>query len=433
MSRVLFAALFCTVSPILAAADWPEFRGPSGNGIVESANLPLTWSETENVRWKTEIPHKGWSTPVVLGGQVWLTTATPEGNDFYAICVDAETGQIIFNERLFHSDSPEPLGNNVNTYASPSPVIEPGRVYVHFGSYGTACLDTGTKNVLWQRTDLACRHFRGPGSSLVLFEDLLILTFDGVDVQYVAALDKNSGNTVWKTDRTTVWQDLDENGRPKREGDFRKAFSTPLVIDGPSGKQLITLGSSSAFAYEPRTGKEIWKTHNTAYTPAARPVYGNGLAFITAGRGKPELWAVKVDGKGDVTDTHVAWKIEGAIVPEEPSPILVGDLLYMVSGQGAASCIEAGSGRILWTEQIGGNYESSPICAKGGAKGGAEDRIYFFSTQGKTTVLKAGAEYEVLATNRLEEGFMASPAVSGNSLFLRTKTHLYRIEAPAAQ
>ena len=422
MTRVFLAAILCTVSSTLFAADWPEFRGPSGNGVVEATGLPLTWSDTENVTWKTEIPHKGWSTPVVLGGQIWLTTATLEGNDFYAICVDAESGQIVFNERLFHSDNPEPLGNDVNTYASPSPVIEAGRVYVHFGSYGTACLDTESKTVLWQRTDLQCRHFRGPGSSLVLFEDLLIVTFDGVDVQYVVALDKMSGKTVWKTDRNTEWHDLDETGKPKREGDFRKSFSTPLVIDAPSGKQLISLGSSAAFAYEPRTGKEIWKTHNTAYTPAARPVYGNGVAFITTGRGgQQELWAVRVDGHGDVTDTHVAWRIKGPLVPEEPSPILVGDLLYTVSGDGAGSCIEAGTGRVVWTERIGGNYEASPICAG--------DRIYFFSTQGKTTVLKAGPVYEVLATSRLEDGLMASPAVSGNSLILRTKTHLYRIES----
>ncbi len=426
MTRSILAAIFWTISSATFAADWPEFRGPSGNGIVDAPNLPLTWSETENVKWKTEVPLKGWSTPVVLGGQVWVTTATPEGNDFYAICVDAESGQIVFNERLFHSDSPEPLGNNVNSYASPSPVIEPGRVYVHFGSYGTACLETATKTVLWQRTDLPCRHYRGPGSSLILYEDLLIVTFDGVDQQYVTALDKSSGNTVWRTDRTTEWHDLDETGKPKREGDYRKAFSTPLVIDTPSGKQLIALGSSAAFAYDPRTGAEIWKTHNTAYTPAARPVYGNGLVFITTGRGgEQELWAVKVDGRGDVTDTHVAWRIKDALVPEEPSPILVGDLLYTVSGDGAASCIEAATGKVLWTERIGGNYEASPICTG--------DRIYFFSTQGKSTVLKAGPTFEVLAANRLDDGLMASPAVSGNSLFLRTKTHIYRIDSPAAQ
>lgn len=424
----MFLRLFVLLLSIPAAAfgsEWPEFRGPLGNGIVETSGLPLTWSETENVAWKTEIPHKGWSTPVVMGGQVWLTTATVDGTDYFAICVDAETGKIIYNERLFHCDNPEPLGNNVNTYASPSPVIEPGRVYVHFGSYGTACIDTATKKTLWQRTDLRCRHYRGPGSSPILFENLLILTFDGVDVQYVAALDKLTGETVWKTGRSTEWHDLDENGLPKREGDFRKAFCTPLVIDAPGGRQLLTLGSSAAFAYDPRTGEEIWKTHNDAYTPAARPVYGDGLAFITTGRGDPQLWAVRVDGRGDVTDTHVVWKLEGAAVPEEPSPVLVDGLLYMVSGHGVATCVEAATGRKLWSELIGGNYDASPVCAEG--------RLYFFSVQGKTTVVKAGPEYEVLAKNRLDSGFMASPAVAGNAFFLRTKTHLYRIEAAARQ
>lgn len=435
--RQLIQAVICTVLAVhfplflagaAAVMEWPEFRGPFGNGIAQApgdtapSGLPLTWSETENVKWKTSIPHKGWSTPVVLGGQIWLTTATLEGNDFFVLCVDAESGEILVNEKLFHADTPEPLGNNVNTYASPSPAIEPGRVYVHFGTYGTACLDTATKQVVWKREDLRCRHYRGPGSSPILFENLLILTFDGVDVQYVAALDKTTGQTVWKTDRTTVWQDLDENGLPKREGDFRKAFSTPLVVDAAGKLQLISLGSSAAFAYDPRTGQEIWKTHNDAYTPASRPVFGGGFAFITTGRGKAQLWAMRVDGQGDVTDTHVAWKLDGSEVPVEPSPLFVDDLLYLVSNDGAATCVEAATGKILWSEAIGGNYQASPIYADG--------CLYFFSVQGKSTVLKAGATYEVLATNRLETGLMASPAVSGKGLFLRTKTHLYRIEAP---
>lgn len=405
---------------------WPEFRGPWGNGQVAlpadgaETGLALQWSETENVRWKTAIPYQGWSTPVILGKDIWLTTATLEGHDYYALCVDLDTGEIRINKKVFHSDNPEPLGNGVNCYASPSPVIAPGCVFVHFGSYGTACLDTATGDVLWERRDLPCRHYRGPGSSIILYEDLLILTFDGVDLQYVAALDATTGETVWKTDRTTTWNDLDEQGQPKREGDFRKAFSTPLVINPGGEPQLLSIGSASAFAYEPRTGKEIWALPLPGYTPATRPVFGNGLAYITTGRGQAELLAVRVDGHGDVSDTHVAWKYDGPEVPQEPSPLLVDDLLYIVSNRGDVSCLEAATGQPVWTERIGGNHLASPIHVDG--------RLYFFSIQGETTVLRAGRTFEVLAANTLEEGFMASPAVAGNALILRTKTHLYRIE-----
>ena len=409
-----------------AQTDWPEFRGPWGNGHAQAPGdtqplgLPLEWSETENVTWKTPIPHRGWSTPVVLGNQVWLTTATLDGHDFFAIGVDAETGQIRFNEKIFHADNPEPLGNSVNGYASPSPVIEPGRVYVHFGSYGTACLDTATCKVLWERRDLACRHYRGPGSSPILFENLLFLSFDGVDVQYIAALDKQSGVTVWKTDRSTVWNDLDAQGKPKREGDYRKAFCTPLIVDAGGTPQLISLGACAGFAYDPRTGREIWKTHHTCHSSSPRPVFRNGHVFVTTGHGQSELWAVRVDGQGDVTDTHVKWKVGGRVVPKQPSPLLVDDLIYMVSNDGIATCVEADTGNQVWSERIGGDYMASPIYA--------DRRLYFSSVQGTTTVLRAGRTYESLATNTLASGFMASPAVSGKALFLRTKTHLYRIE-----
>src|SRR6185436_5222289 len=193
---LLLAAL--TSGVLTARADWPDFRGPSGDGHVPAAGnskpigLPLHWSETNNIKWKTEIPYRGWSTPVILGRQVWVTTAKEDGHDFYAIGVDAETGKVLFNEKVFHSDDPEPLGNgaSMNCYATPSAAIEPGRVYVHFGSFGTACLDTSNGKVLWKRDDLRCRHYRGPSSSPVLFENLVILTFDGADLQYHAALDK---------------------------------------------------------------------------------------------------------------------------------------------------------------------------------------------------------------------------------------------------
>ena len=414
-------------SPVSPAADWPEFRGPFGNGHATAdddanpAGLPLRWSETENVKWKTPIPHSGWSTPVVLGGQIWLTTATEDGHDFFVLCLDAESGQVRFQQKLLHADKPEPLGNSVNCYASPSPAIEPGRVYVNFGSYGTACLDTATQKTIWQRTDLPCRHYRGPGSSLVLFEDLLILTMDGVDVQYLVALDKKTGRTVWKTDRTTEWNDLDVDGKPKSEGDLRKAFSTPLILDLQGKPMLISSGSKAIYGYDPRTGRECWKVCHGSHTSASRPVFAGGLVMFVTGMGKPELWAVRPDGQGDVTKSHVAWKSDSKKVSRLPSPLAVGELLFMVSDDGVVSCLEIAAGHELWKKRIGGHFVASPIYAG--------DRLYFCNQDGKTTVIKPGRSYELLATNTLKTGCMASPAVSGKALFLRTTTHLYRIES----
>jgi len=417
---ILIVALL--VAPTAARADWPMFRGPRGDGHVtlddEPMGLPLEWSETRNVTWKTAIPHRGWSTPVVLDGQIWLTTATLEGTDYFVLCVDAGTGKVLLNERLFHTDSPEPLGNSVNAYASPSPIIEKGRVYISFGSYGTACIDTATKKVLWQRTDIKCRHYRGPGSSPVFYKNLLILTLDGVDRQYLIALDKADGKTVWETDRSTKWDDV-RDGVPFREGDFRKGFTTPLVIETPGGPQLISPGSKCGFAYDPRTGKELWKTPHSSHTSVLCPVYAEGLVIFCTGLSGPQLWAVRPDGRGDVSKTHIAWKVTKD-APRTPSPVVVGGLLYMISDGGTASCLEVKTGEALWRHRVGGSYAASPIYGDG--------RIYFCSQQGKTTVLKPGREYVVLAENTLEDGFMASPAVDGKALILRTKKALYRIE-----
>jgi outer membrane protein assembly factor BamB len=418
-------ALFCLAS---SQADWPQFRGPWGNGYVsapgdaKTIGLPQVWSETNQVKWKTEIPASGWSTPVILEGQAWLTTATPDGHDFFALCVDTASGKILFNEKLFHCDKPEPLGNEVNGYATPSAVVEPGRVYVHFGSYGTACLDTKTFKVLWQRQDLPCRHFRGPASSLILFEDFLILTMDGVDVQYLAALDKKTGQTVWKTNRSVAWNDEDATDQMTRDGDRRKAHSTPLIVEVGGKKQLLSLGAKAAYGYEPATGKEIWRAQFSAWSGAPVPVFYKGLAIVSTGYGTSELLAIRTDGQGDVTRTHIAWKFEQPekSVPKTATPILVDDLLYLVSDDGMVTCLEAGTGKEVWRKRLIGNYSASPIYADG--------QLYFCNQQGKTFLLKPGRTCEILETNVLDTGLMASPAVSGKALFLRTKTHLYRIE-----
>ena len=429
MTRVNCDSFLCACLLLAGApgarGDWPEYRGPSGNGHVapadgrRSVGLPLRWSETEHVKWKTAIPHRGWSTPVVLGSKVWLTTATLDGHDFFALSLNADTGRVLLQKKLFHTDNPEPLGNPVNCYASPSPVIEPGRVYVNFGSYGTACLDSADGGVRWERRDIPCRHYRGPGSSPILFQRLLILTMDGVDLQYLIALDKRTGRTVWRTPRTAEWSDLGPDGKPQREGDERKAFSTPLIIDVNGKKQMISVGARAAYGYDPLTGRELWKVHHDCQGVAPRPVFGHGLAFFVTGLGNTQLWAVRVDGEGDVTETHVVWKASRG-VPRTPSPLLVDDLIYMVADNGILTCLEAATGQEVWKQRLGGDYAASLLYADG--------RIYCFSQAGIATVLKAGRKTEVLARNRLADGFMASPAVSGNALFLRTRTHLYRIE-----
>jgi len=435
LACLLFAPI-CTS----ARADWPEFRGPFGNGHVsapgdfEARGLPLTWSESNNVSWKTPIPHRGWSTPVVMNGQVWLTTATEDGHDFFVICVDANTGEIVHNKKLFHSDNPEPLGNHVNCYAAPSPAIEPGRVYVHFGSYGTACLDTATGDVLWQRDDLPCRHYRGPSSSVILFENHLILTLDGVDRQYVVALDRETGDTVWKTDRDVEWNDQDTTGASPeaaqriRDGDHRKAHSTPLVVTAPDGRrQMLSGGAKAAFAYDPRTGDELWRIQFDDFSVAPRPLYQDGIAYLVTGITHPELWAIRTDAKGDLSNSDsVLWRLTSR-VSKTASPLLNDGLIYMVSDDGIINCIDATTGDDVWQKRIGGAFAASPIYGDG--------RIYFCDQDGQTTVIKPGRKFEELATNTLDDGLMASPAVEGRALFLRTKTHLYRIEtaAPAGE
>jgi outer membrane protein assembly factor BamB len=411
--------LFWTL-PLPNTADvWPSFRGPSSNGHSPANGLPLTWSETENVKWKTPIHGKGWSTPAVWGDQIWMTTATEDGKEMYAICLDRETGKVLLDKKLFTNTVIEPLGNDVNSYASPSPTIEEGRVYLHFGSYGTACLDTKTFNALWERRDLPCRHYRGPSSSPVLFENLVILTFDGADLQYTAALNKKTGVTVWKTDRSADWNDLDEKGKPYADGDMRKAHSTPVITTVNGQPLMVSVGAKAAYGYDPRNGKEVWKVNYKGFSSSLVPVIAGEHAVITTGYGGAQLYAVRLDSKGTVPDSGIAWR-HGRMVPSKPSPILVDGLLHMVNDSGVVTCVDARTGELVWQERIGGNFSASPVYADG--------RLYLCSEQGKTTVLKPGRKLEVLAESQLKDGFMASPAVAGKALYLRSKTAVYRIE-----
>lgn len=403
--------MFVAATLALAGDNWPNFHGPTNNNHSDSKGLPLTWSETENVVWKTPIHDSGWSSPVVWGNQIWLTTATDDGKQSYVLCVDRQSGKILRDLKLFDNEKPEDT-RKFNSFASPTPVIETGRVYVHFGSYGTACLDTKTAEVLWTRRDLPCIHWRGPGSSPILFENLLILVFDGYDQQYVVALDKTSGKTVWKKDRTVDYGTDD--------GDIKKAYTTPLVIEAAGRLQLVCPTSKATEVLDPRTGEELWQVRYQGFSTASRPMFGHGMVYLNAGFSTNEMLAVRPDGSGDVTDTHVVWHARKGI-PSAPSSLLIGDLIFCIDDNGVASCLDAKTGTVVWTQRIGGKSYASPIFADG--------RIYTFNFEGKTTVIAPEREYKELAVNQLADGFRSSPAVAGKSLFLRTEKNLYRIEA----
>jgi len=410
-------------TPCLAETNWPQFRGPTGQGVSDATGLPAKWGENENVAWKTAVHGKAWSSPVVWGDQVWVTTATEDGRELGVVCVDKNSGKVLRDQKLFDVAVPQ-YAIPFNSYASPTPAIEEGRLYAVFGSPGIACVDTKTGKTLWERRDFVCNHWRGPGSSPVIYKNLLILPFDGADYQFIAAMDKDSGTTVWKVDRSIDFQDIDpKTGKPQADGDWRKAFSTPRVVSFGGGKPiLLSLGSKALYAYEPETGKELWRVEDrAAHSGSATPVVGKELIYFQTGHGKPELWAVKPGGHGVLDDSFIAWKVKKN-VPTRASTLLVDDLLYMVDDGGIASCVDAKTGADVWRKRIGGNYSSAPLYADG--------RVYFFSEEGKTTAIAPGRELKVLGESTLDSGFMASPAVSDHALILRTKTHLYRVELP---
>jgi outer membrane protein assembly factor BamB len=419
ITTALAGVVAAALATLPAGAQWPQFRGPDGMGTSPS-RPPLTWSEAQNVAWKTPIHGRAWSSPVVLGNQVWLTTATPDGRELFAIAIDRKSGKILHDLRLFQVAQPQ-YAHPFNTYASPTPVIEPGRVYVTFGSPGTAAIDTSTGKVAWERRDLECNHFRGAGSSPILFGELLIMHFDGSDRQFVVALDKRTGRTVWRTERSIDFQDLTADGTPQADGDFRKAFSTPQIVMVGNEPVLVSIGSKATYGYDPRTGKELWRIEErSSHSGSTRPVTGHGLVFYPTGFATGQLLAVKPDGRGDVTGTHVVWRVTRG-VPNKPSIVLADDLLIMINDSGILSCLDAKSGADVWKARLEGTFSASPVLAGG--------RIYFFSEEGKTTVIEAGRAFKVLAENHLGDGFMASPAIDGSALILRTRTHLYRIES----
>lgn len=420
LSTVIGGALLLGGSLVHAQGHWPEYRGPSADGHAPAgARLPLKWSESENVRWKVPIHDKGWSTPAAWGDQLWLTTALETGQAMFAVCVDVRDGQVLLDKKLFDVPNPDPLGNALNSYASCSPAIEAGRVYIHFGSYGTACLDTSTFQVLWEQRDLPCNHFRGPASSPVIFENLLIFHMDGSDHDYIVALDKLTGSPVWTTKRSTDYRDLDENGKPMADGDFRKAYGTPSLIEVDGRLLLVSPSAKAIYAYDPRTGEEIWQVQHDGHSVAPRSLYDGRRVYVTTGSGSTYALAIDPRGQGNITGSNIVWKTDKQ-VPKRSSPVLVEGLIYSCTDTGIASCVDANTGDVLWQQRLGGDYSASILYGSG--------RLYFFDQDGASFVIGPGRAFQELARNRLDDGCMASPICVGNSLIVRTKTHLYRIE-----
>lgn len=428
---VLGLGLACRVSAE-DDVNWPEFRGPRGDGTSTSTGLPITWTETEHIKWKTPIEGKAWSSPVIWGKQIWLSSATPDGHELFALCLDRDTGKIVRNQKLFDVPAPQ-FAHAFNSHASPTPAIQEGRVYMVFGATGIACLDTADGRVIWERRDFVCNHFRGSGSSPILHEGRLYLNFDGSDHQFLVALDQKTGQTLWRTERSIDFKDLTPEGKVQADGDFRKAFTTCRVGVFDGVPQLISQGGQAMYGYDPATGKEYWRVEErTSQGAGTRPAIGDGLVYIPSGWAQGQILAIRPGKNGEVLDANanseptatpqklsIVWKVKKN-VPKKPSLTYNQGLLFGIDDNGVANCWDAATGTVVWSERIGGNYSAAPLLAEG--------HLYFCSEEGKITVVKAGRQFEKLGESKLSGGFMASPAVSGKSLYLRTKTDLYRIE-----
>lgn len=411
MTRRFVAVVLALVLTFPAPADWPQFRGPTGQGLSDATDPPTEWGPGKNVAWKVEVPGKGWSSPVVGGGRVYLTTAMPQGEgntadqSLRALCLDAKTGRTLWDKEVFKQDGKTaPAIHSKNSHASPTPVVEGDRLFVHFGHQGTACLNAKDGTVLWKNRELTYQPVHGNGGSPVADGKHVFVCVDGPDRRSVVALDKGTGKVAWEFKRPQP------AARPF-------SFSTPLVVEQHGRRVVVAPGSGVVNGVDAETGKELWSFKYDGYSVVPRPVAGHGLVYLSTGYDRASLLAIKV--RPDFR-AEVAWKASQD-APNNPSPLLVGGELYMVSDNGIATCLDARTGKPHWRERVPGQYSASPVAAGG--------YVYLQSEDGVGTVLKAGTEFEVVATNKLGERTQASYAVDGDALLIRTETHLYRIES----
>lgn len=411
----LFPLVLCVAMALSSCKkpeSWAQFRGPK-QGHSEAKGVPLKWSETQHVKWKTPLPGEGWSSPVVRGKQIWLTTATEEGMSLRALCCDFATGKLLVDVEVFRNETVPPKHKR-NSYASPTPILDGDRVYADFGPMGIACLSAKDGRKLWENRELKCDLQNGPGGSTVLHEGRLLVACDGTDVQYGAALDAKTGRLLWKVERSAKEKLL------KKPADMRKAYGTPVVFTIDGRPQALTCGAERLYASDPATGAELWFVDYPGFSNVPVPVFDGKQIYVCTGFGKPELWAIKTGGlAGDVTATHVAWKQKKG-APDQATPVVVGDRLYMVTSGGIASCINTATGDIVWAERLSADFAASPLCIGG--------KLYFFDALQKQKVIAASDTFDILGKSELPDGCMATPAVAGKSLLVRTKTALYRIE-----
>jgi len=398
----------------LAGEAWPRFLGPNQNSRVEDApKLPVNWEESK-ARWKAEIPGEGWSSPLIADGRVWMTTATEDGLSLRAVAVDLESGKLLHDIEVFHAESATPKHRR-NSHASPTGLLSGDRFFVHFGTNGTAALDAKTGEILWRQQSLKVDHQNGAGGSLSEYGDLLLIPCDGQDVQMEVGLSKADGSIVWKSERSA--KPLLETLAPDR----RKAYGTPFLVKVGTETLSLTTASTRLYALDPTTGTERWHlNYGSGFSNVPLPATDGKTLVICTGFMKPEVWGVKLEpAAGDISETHVLWKQKTA-GPDQTTPVIVNNLVFLVTSNGIASCLDLATGEVHWRERIGSDFAASPLAANG--------FVYFWDASGTTTVVKAQPEFHVEAKNTLGDGFMASPGVVGNALILRTKTALYRVE-----
>lgn len=425
---LIWLSALAGAQPATTPVFWPAKNGPTHDGIAppaEAARVPLEWDgeSGRNIAWRVELEGDGHSTPVIGGDMIWFTAATTDGKKQFVYGIDRLSGKIVHHLLAFENPDPEILGNPINNYAAPSPALEEDALYVHFGTYGTARIDPATGKKVWERRDINVRHYRGPGSSPLIHGDLLILTFDGINEQFVTALDKRNGRTVWKTPRTTDYGDLDKEGKPTRDGDMRKAYHTPGVFEIAGKEVLVSVGSRAAFGYEVKTGKELWTIRHGGFNAAIPPLRLGDLLILNTGSERSHTLGVRIDGKmtGDITESHVLWDREKRNASES-APVMVKGILYQTTRGGIVSAVEAQTGKDLWEDRMEGQHLPGPVVLG--------DKLLFSNDRGQTFIILASPEkFELVRKNQLPDPISASAAVADGALFIRTKKALYKIQS----